>query len=1062
MDKYEYRVRADQIKTLLENHEYVEAMNVADTVDWRRVKSVSMLCTVSEIYKINRKYEESRDILLLAYERYPGGRMIVYALCELSIKMEEYVQAIEYMKEFVQVAPRDTGIYILRYKLYEAQDVPLEERIEVLEEFKQRDYRERWAYELAYLYHRVGLGTRCVEECDELILWFGEGKYVTKAMELKMLHEPLTPEQQAKYEGRNIAQAAPSEYEPQRPMDVVSEESLRAMRAAGDRLAMEQTSNLSQLFGQLPTENAEVSQVINDNEFEVKPVNMSKYSTMNLQAELAKSMQEFLVPENEYMSQEQYASEQSQQVAEPQYAQQQYVTEQSQQAVEPQYAQQQYAPEQPQQAVEPQYAQQQYVPEQPQQAVEPQYEQQQYAPQAAPMTEEQMQKKEYDRMLAQERDGQISLSLPEESMVNKQLTGQIHIDEVLKEWENKKQDSANKRKEDAKRKALDQTNDLLSQLVGIVPGVVAPVVSEEPEKVIRETPVATGVDQSSKIRESHEEEPHKVEEVHNKVTEVTGSVIKTAFDAEDKQRALEVTGKIPDIILPSRKTEETVEEELPVEQIKRDAVHEQAVYESPIEQPQPEPVYERPMEQPQPEPIYEQPIEQPQPEPFYEQPMEQSQPEPVYERPMEQPQPEPVYEQPIEQPQSEPVYEQSMEQPQPEPIYEQPIEQPAKLEVDDDGIEEIEEINQPEELPDDLTAVLPVIPAEELPLEAPVEQPEELPLEAPVVQSEELSLEAPVEQQPEELPLEAPVEQPEEVPVEAVAEQQPQQEESEEDVEEIEDSSDKKKKKNKNNLPSYMTLDSDPKSKRDFDEEERRIFASFDGIEVVKAQIVEVMEQISMDGKTGNVVLMGSLESGRKGLAIDIVRAVQIIDSRFSGKVAKITGKALNKKDIPITLGKLAGGALVIEEAGDITKDNMQIITNTLQNEIENIVVVIEDTKEKLQPFLNTTKSMKQVFNAVVDIPEYSNDDLVSYAKSYAKSLEYVIDEMGVLALYTRIGELQTLDHIVSLEEVREIVDGAIKHVDRKNMSHFMDVLFAKRYDDDDYIILREKDFITK
>ncbi|MDO5573924.1 MAG: hypothetical protein Q4G60_08090, partial [bacterium] len=325
---------------------------------------------------------------------------------------------------------------------------------------------------------------------------------------------------------------------------------------------------------------------------------------------------------------------------------------------------------------------------------------------------------------------------------------------------------------------------------------------------------------------------------------------------------------------------------------------------------------------------------------------------------------------------------------------------------------------------------------------------------------EQIYAEQPIPEAPEQIYAEQPAsEEPEQTEVESPAEEEPE-EEPEEDLEEVQEP--KKKKKGKKDLPSYMTLDGNPKSKRDFDEEERRIFASFDGIEVVKAQIVDVMEDISMDGSIGNVVLMGSLESGRKGLAIDIVRAMQIIDSRFSGKVAKITGKALNKKDIPITLGKLAGGALVIEEAGEITKDNMQIIVNTLKSEIENIVVVLEDTKAKLQPHLDITKSMKQVFNAVIDIPEYSNDDLVSYAKGYAKSLEYVIDEMGVLALYTRIGELQTLDHIVSLEEVKEIVDSAIKHVDRKNMSHFMDVLFAKRYDDEDFIILREKDFITK
>ena len=193
MDKYEYKVRADEIKELIAQGDYVQAAEIADTIDWRRVKSVMMLCIISDLYKANRRYEDAKNMLLLAYERRPGGRTICYSLCELCIKTEEFVQAVNYYKEFVQVAPKDPGRYILQYKLYEAQDVSLEERIGVLEELKKRDYREKWAYELAYLYHRVGLATRCVEECDELILWFGEGKYVIKALELKMLHAPLTP-----------------------------------------------------------------------------------------------------------------------------------------------------------------------------------------------------------------------------------------------------------------------------------------------------------------------------------------------------------------------------------------------------------------------------------------------------------------------------------------------------------------------------------------------------------------------------------------------------------------------------------------------------------------------------------------------------------------------------------------------------------------------------------------------------------------------------------------------------------------------------------------------------
>jgi len=221
LDKYEYKLRTDEIKALIGEKKYTEAMAIADTIDWTRVKSVLMLTTISDLYKINRKYDISRDLLLLAYDRHPSGRTIVYSLCELSIKMEDFVQAVEYYKEFVQIAPKDTGRYILQYKLYEAQEVSLEERISVLEEFKKRDYREKWAYELAYLYHRIGFSSKCVEECDEIFLWFGEGKYVTKAMELKLLHEPLSPSQQERYNSRNKKKVVPiNNRMPSEPVDV--------------------------------------------------------------------------------------------------------------------------------------------------------------------------------------------------------------------------------------------------------------------------------------------------------------------------------------------------------------------------------------------------------------------------------------------------------------------------------------------------------------------------------------------------------------------------------------------------------------------------------------------------------------------------------------------------------------------------------------------------------------------------------------------------------------------------------------------------------------------------
>ena len=263
------------------------------------------------------------------------------------------------------------------------------------------------------------------------------------------------------------------------------------------------------------------------------------------------------------------------------------------------------------------------------------------------------------------------------------------------------------------------------------------------------------------------------------------------------------------------------------------------------------------------------------------------------------------------------------------------------------------------------------------------------------------------------------------------------------------------------NVPSYMVLDEKREARREFDEMEWRIFGRFEGIESLKAQIVDVMDDMSMDAATGNVIVTGSEIYGRKSLAIDIVKAIQAVDSNFGGKVAKISGEALNKKDIPMTLHKLRNGALIVESAGGLTPVTVNLITEALTQGAEPILVVLEDEANMMDPLISGCKELKTVFNARIEMDDFSNEDLVSYAKGYARELEYSIDEMGELELHTRISELQaSIDDVVTVDDVKDIIDAAIRHVDRKNMSHFMDVLLGKRYDVNDYIILREKDFL--
>ena len=686
----------------------------------------------------------------------------------------------------------------------------------------------------------------------------------------------------------------------------------------------------------------------------------------------------------------------------PAYEQQEYE--------QPAYEQQKYEQQEYEQPAYGQAAEAQPIYEQPSNEPEGMYE--------PPVTEaSRTAGKKYDAMLSQEYDGQISLSLPDTDMVEKQITGQINLNDVLKGWEEKKKENEQKRLAEVKRRSLEQTNDIMSQLIGVIPGMQLPKEPEKPAALPSFEPSASvpkpvlvddsvfGMDDADDTEEEPAEEKApfglptpsvvKVPITKSKVTmaipgtlpsgriltleeEYGGNLAK--IREQDEELIRRHTGEIPKIT--------AVQEAPQIEESGQDA----AGQELQVQEIPPETVPLR-SEQTQEEPLQAEPVQTGQIREFSKQAAF-------------------VQEQPL-QPETDDNKEREERteyaaQPQLSNIPEYPYE------TEDYGeVEELEDIEQPEELDD-------IIKTRDLPLDA-------------IAQA---NYEAGIESD------------------EGAAE-------TEEDPEDIEESL-KENKKKRSNHPSYMTLEEAPKSRREFDEEEQRIFARFEGIEVLKAQIVDVMDDMSMNAGKGNVIVMGSELSGRKGLAIDIVKAIQMMDSNFSGKVAKISGEALNKKNISMTIKKLQNGALIVENAGGLTKDSMRMIAEALSEETEPVLVVLEGTKDTVQPLLNASKLMKSVFNARIDIAEYTNDDLVAYGKGYAREQEYSIDEMGVLALYTRIGELQALDHIVSVDEVKEIIDTAIRHVDKKNMSHFMDVLFAKRYDEEDYIILREKDFITK
>lgn len=831
-----------------------------------------MLCTISDLYKINRRYKEAKDLLLQAYEKYPGGRTILYSLCELCIKTDDVVAAIEYYKEFVQLAPTDNGKFVLQYKIYEAQDVSLEERIAVLEELKKRDYREKWGYELAYLYHRIGLGTKCVEECDELILWFREGKYIKKAMELKMLHQPLTEEQETLYK-RMLPNKEKEQYEQQTKVFDGSDA------------------------------------VSNEQEIQVKTVDVSKYNTINLQKELAESMKEVLVADNAFSPLYSEEEEEPTPVQQPEEIPgetdiEEIVKQMDTGMIEvtgPVDIQVEVLPEEelniPEEAddhiadyvpgsiteaimapmmqdtdrlqeliiedgkivaKEPEIETEgkpdadskgerlhsgdlsdtaairlveaakepisSIIREQVEEAVEnaireerPSIREVMKGRMSNPDLSQVSPPDKMGHLLSQEYDGQISLVVPEGEPVEKQITGQLNLEDILAEWEKTKKENEEKRKRETQQRLLQQTGTMFTEF-------------------------------EEKVRDGILEKLEKSEEL-------------------PKEEEIEVLEELPE----AEETEDTLKT--------------------------------------------------------------------------------------------------------------------AESEEEFEEIEEIEEIEE-SEVTDNAEALTENFKGAENAQKEEIEREEEFAKH----------------DSSENEPYEEPV--------------------------------------------------------RNMTEEEISLFAPFVQTKGARVRLMKSLDQISLAAYTGNVFVTGETPEEAVELAKSVVREVQMTDRNFSGKVAKVTGYSLNNRDIEAMVSRLANGALIIEKAAAMEAQTTKDLLKALNQEKTGIVVVLQDTKKARHKMMEYFSGMKDIFSVHIEVEELGDDALVAYGKKYARYLEYSIDEMGVLALHTKIDEMQTSDHIVTVADVRDIVDEAIEHANRKNLRHFADLLFAKRYDDDDMIILRERDFL--
>ena len=812
MDKYEYKLKLDEIKNLMAKKQYTEAAEIADSINWRKVRNVNALMKAGDIYAQIGRYDEAKEILLMAYDRSPIGRMIIYKLAEIAIKTKEFDEAQEYYDEFVEIAPHDNLKYILRYEMNKAKGAGLDVLIQILEELKEQEYTEKWAFELAYLYHQAGRSEECINACDELILWFGDGPYVEKALELKMLYQPLNRAQEDKY---------------------------RQFKQRKDGIVEVR-----------PEDYLESGEIIKE-PVQIKPVttNAEKFNTVNLQEELARSMQQIMnATEKEEVADTMQGIKKI--VEEIPYLQ----LPQDEEAQKERFAD---------------------IP-----------------------TDEEIDgslKINFQEMLGEDYDGQMRMVVPEKSALEAQITGQMSIQDILEEWEKTKraaekalQEAEQQKLESAKAKALAEAGDIMERLADVIPQLDAGLTSKE-------------LLEKEYLGKLPEEEAGQLVANMNDILQQQIDSISQANAKIDEFLAAGVPGQSGEAAAGAAD---------------------------------------------------------------------------------------------------------AMEIPEGEGIAAADEEEPA-------GTEEMTELSPEEELPE-------------------IALPDDIAEEVAATEAEEVSDAA-----EEVLPK---------IQLEPEAE--------------TEDAKPEEK------LPEIAEPDSDEdnigerKPMTHLSKEQKAIFTYFVPVSGMEPQICQAMEgsieHLEKGIKGGNILIQGARGSGKTVLATALVKAIQNEIGKPGKRVGKIDAVSLNQKNIPELLKKVAGGCLIIEKIGGISRETAVKLSLALEADDTGILVIAEDTREGITKAMGRDESFARRFTEKITLPIFTSDELVSFAKSYAHELTYEIDEMAVLALYNRISNIQRLDRATTLTEVKEIVDEAIANSEKFSIKK---VFFSKKYKDDDYVILHEKDF---
>ena len=1056
MDKYEYRVKTEQMLDHLEKKEYQKAMDIAESIDWRRVKNASMLNTVSEIYEYNGEFKKGRDILFLAFDRAPGSRKIVYRLGTLALKIKDIREATDCYEEFVKLAPKDPNQYILKYKILRTQGAALSDQIAALEEFKKAEYIEKWAYELAKLYDEAGMTAECLEECDDLILWFSEGKYVYLAMELKMKYKPLTPLQQEKYDSR--PGAVKKQPEPVKQTESTLEE-------VDDENEYDEGSE--EEVQESTVQRIDDAQV---QEIPPEPVPMQEEFEIPEEAAQADVVPEEVVPEATAAVEET-----------PMYRE-----EEPEASVE--------TPEEHTSAIK-QVVTGATLEEALAQGV---------AVASGINIEEEAMKEREDEILAngqmmiddilqkweaKQKDHEEAIAKQkakdEERLQKEREQARIRQEEERKEVERKAAEAEARRKaeEEARRKAEEEARRKAEEEAArkAAEEEARRKAEEEARRKAEEEAARKAAEEEAR-RKAEEEAARKAaeEEARRKAEE---EAARKAAEEEARRKAEEEAARKAAEEEARRKAEEEAarkaeeeaadekESERNTQRIPDDIVRLMEEMESENEDSEDE-IYEEELEDgPGMDEDFIEGIEDEldgldmngssfeegdfDEADFEEEDLEgEDFDEADFEE--EDLEGEDFDEGDFEEEDfdEEDFDEADFEE---ENLDEEDLEE-ADFDEDDDE-DDFEDIDD-EETDFDEGDFEEDMDEEDFD-EEEIDDDEELDF------GEDLEGEDFDEADFEEEDLDEGDFDEEEIEDEDDTEELEIEEPSEEEIQ-------ARIKKSKGGVPfdtgfvvtgRYdLSATSEIGLKAGLTEEQKKLFSYFVPVRGMSEQIVEVLDndrraQREGTSKTGNLLVIGRKGSGKTVLAVDIVKAIQKQRNLKQGKVAIVTGESLNKKELTNIIQKLRGGAIIIEHAGKLNSRTVKELNYLMEKKTGELLFVLEDQRKPLERLMTANPEFKKKFSSKLELPVFINDELVTFGQTYAKENGYKLDEMGILALYSRIDVMQREDHAVSVAEVKEIMDEAIAHSQKANVKHLARRVFGKGTDDSDRIILKEEDF---